>query len=228
MLKPITQAGQELIKITAFFAIITAILFSQGCHRNYTKAPAGENHQELKSDEQSLTDIDGNTYPILRIGEQLWMGSNLRVSHYQNGEAIPANSGTSSLQESESGACLSYNNDQSHDETYGKLYNFKAVQEGNLCPEGWHVPTNDDWQQLISSIEEDEKLISTFNIQKGGFFNPQDISPFSDAGKAANWWSSSSVGRNTAAAYNFQSNASSIDRSGANEELFYSVRCIKN
>ncbi len=207
--------------------IIIFILSVSACHRSYTKAPKTAAESELKVEQQSLTDIDGNTYPVLLIGEQLWMGSNLRVSHYQNGEAIPVSSGMSSLQETESGACLSYNNDQSQDETYGKLYNFKAVQEGGLCPEGWHVPTDEDWQQLISSIDKDEKLLSTFNIQKSGFFNPQDISPYSDAGKAAYWWSSTFAGRNTAASYIFQSDASNIEKSGAHEGNFLSIRCIK-
>jgi len=215
------------LRIDAFLLIFTILFLASACHRSYTKAPKTAAKSELKAEEQSLTDIDGNTYPILLIGEQLWMGSNLQVSHYQNGEAIPVRSGMSSLQETESGACISYNNDQSHDETYGKLYNFKAVLEGNLCPEGWHVPTDEEWQQLIGALDKDEKLLSNFIIQKGGCFNPQDILPFSDAGMAAYWWSSTSIGRNTAAAYNLPPDASNIERSGANESLFYSVRCVK-
>lgn len=204
---------------------IVSIIFSlPACHRSYTKA--NKTKSDSKTVETSLTDIDGNTYPVLQIGEQLWMGSNLRVSHYSDGNPIQAGSGLSSLEESQSGAYVWYNNDKSHDETYGKLYNFKAVQEGNLCPEGWHIPTEGDWQQLLENTDEN-MLITAFSNQPGGFFNPQDIPPFSDAGNAAYWWSSTSTGRSTAASYIFRSDASSIERTGANEDIFYSIRCVK-
>ena len=83
----------------------------------------------------------------------------------------------SSLEEAQSGAYIWYDNDESHDESYGKLYNYKAVQEGNLCPEGWHVPTDEDWQQLL--VNADENMLKTaFSNQHGGFFNPEDILHF--------------------------------------------------
>jgi hypothetical protein len=177
--------------------------------------------------EVSLTDIDGNSYPVLLIGEQLWMAGNLRVSHYNDGTPIQAGSGMSSLKGTLGGTWVWYDNDENNDETYGKLYNYKAVQEGNLCPEGWHVPTENDWQQLMATADGD-MLKTALSNQSGGYFNPHDIAPFSDAGKAAYWWSSTSVGRNTAASYYFRSDASGIERSGANEEIFYSIRCIRN
>ncbi len=212
----------------AFLIPLTIIILLSGCHRNLSKAALDEKDPVLKTSETSLTDIDGNTYPVVKIGKQLWMGANLRVSKYHNGEPISASSGMSSLQQTQSGAFVWYDNKESNDKTYGKLYNFKAVLEGNLCPEGWHVPSDEDWQQLILSVGKDENLLNAFNIQKSGFFNPQDISPFSDAGKAAYWWSSATVGRNTAASYNFQFDASNIERSGANEMTFYAVRCMKD
>ena len=105
---------------------------------------------------QTVTDIDGNEYPVITIGEQEWFGKNLRVTHYRNGDTIENNPGHTYWQESTEGLWEHYDKDPAYAELYGKLYNWYAtVDERGLCPEGWRAPTDDDWQQLVEYIDPD-------------------------------------------------------------------------
>lgn len=99
----------------------------------------------------SVTDQDGNTYATVAIGSQVWMAENLRSSTYANGDPIP------NAQEPEGwgwdapeeGAWCHYNNDPVFDAVMGKLYNWYAVDDArNVCPSGWHVPSELDWQAM--------------------------------------------------------------------------------
>ena len=98
-----------------------------------------------------VTDIDGNVYETTNIGNQEWMAENLRVTHYRDGSAIDFH-GTDydSWRADNTGAYAWYdNNEDRAGETYGALYNFHAVDNhAGLCPDGWRVPTDDDWKEL--------------------------------------------------------------------------------
>jgi uncharacterized protein (TIGR02145 family) len=102
--------------------------------------------------EYSCIDIDGNIYDTITIGDQIWMAENLRVTHYNNGDEIPTgftDSEWSNLGETETDGLAVYNDDPSNVETYGNLYNWYAVDDSRVvCPEGWHVPTDDEWMEL--------------------------------------------------------------------------------
>jgi uncharacterized protein (TIGR02145 family)/uncharacterized repeat protein (TIGR02543 family) len=108
--------------------------------------------------QSSITDIDGNVYPVIVIGSQEWMGENLRTTRYRNGESLHSNLSHTFRQESEEGIWLWYDYNQSHELPYGKLYNWYAVSDPRgLCPAGWRVPTDYDWQQLADFIDPDAK-----------------------------------------------------------------------
>ena len=95
-----------------------------------------------------VTDIDGNAYEIVQIGEQLWMAENLKVTHYNNGYAIPypSNDDWGSQMEGQYGV---YDDAPSNSNVYGNLYNWYAVNDSRgLCMEGWHVATDDDWKEM--------------------------------------------------------------------------------
>jgi len=101
----------------------------------------------------TVTDIDGNTYEIVKIGNQWWMAENLKVTNYRNGEAIPNVTEDSAWSNLSTGAWCSYNNDVSNIETYGRLYNWYAVNDSlGLAPEGWHVASEEDWQELVDFL----------------------------------------------------------------------------
>jgi uncharacterized protein (TIGR02145 family) len=98
-------------------------------------------------------DYDGNVYKTVVIGAQLWMAENLKTTHYGNGDPIP-NVTDNSLWSSLSGAYCNYNNDTNIGSTYGRLYNFSVIVDSrNLCPNGWHVPSDDEWYKLIRFLD---------------------------------------------------------------------------
>jgi uncharacterized protein (TIGR02145 family) len=97
----------------------------------------------------TVTDIDGNVYQTVTIGTQVWMAENLKVTHYRNGEEIPNVTDGGIWQGLTTGAYCEYNNDVANVATYGRLYNWFAVNDGrNIAPAGWHVPSDAEWKQL--------------------------------------------------------------------------------
>ncbi len=97
----------------------------------------------------TATDIDGNFYRTIKIGDQCWMMDNLKVTHYRNGNDIPNVTDNTAWAGLSTGAYCDYNNDVNNAATYGRLYNWYAVRDSrNMAPEGWHIPTDAEWKQL--------------------------------------------------------------------------------
>jgi uncharacterized protein (TIGR02145 family) len=102
---------------------------------------------------ETVTDNDGNTYQTIKIGNQVWMAENLKVTHYRNGNAIPNVTVKSTWLSLTTGAYCNYNNDGSDVATCGRLYNYYAVNDGRkLAPTGWHIPSDTDWQTLVDYL----------------------------------------------------------------------------
>jgi uncharacterized protein (TIGR02145 family) len=102
-----------------------------------------------------ITDIDGNIYNIITIGTQIWMKENLKTTKYSNGNLVgtttPATLDISS--ESTPKYQWAYSSNESNVMTYGRLYTWYAVIDSrNVCPTGWHVPTDAEWTTLINYI----------------------------------------------------------------------------
>lgn len=107
--------------------------------------------QEAKANR--CIDIDGNIYKTVRIGNQLWMAENLKVTHYRNGEAIPNVTDNEEWSNLKSGAYCNYKNNANYGQKYGRLYNWYAVDDTRgLAPAGWHVPTDEEWRTLIQFL----------------------------------------------------------------------------
>lgn len=104
-------------------------------------------------EEPTVTDIDGNMYPVVRIGDKCWMGTNLRTGRYSDGSTIPNVTSDNDWRFLNTGAWCNYENSASNGATYGKLYNwFAAMDPRGVCPLGWHVPSDDDWKLLESAL----------------------------------------------------------------------------
>ena len=95
----------------------------------------------------ALTDIDGNRYQTVLIGAQVWMAENLKTTRYRNGDPITNATGYNWVNATYGAWCY-YANDPSNNATYGKLYNWYAAANPNICPQGWHIPIEAEWQQL--------------------------------------------------------------------------------
>jgi len=96
-----------------------------------------------------VIDIDGNLYHVIKIGNQYWLKENLKVTHYRNGDIIPDITDNTEWSNLTTGAYC----DSSSVDTYGLLYNWYAVTDSrNIAPEGWHVPTDEEWKELEMTL----------------------------------------------------------------------------
>jgi uncharacterized protein (TIGR02145 family) len=101
----------------------------------------------------TITDIDGNIYHTVLIGTQTWTVENLKVTHYRNGDPIQYVADSSSWISLVSGAYCDYGNFTRNGVDYGHLYNWYVISDKrNICPAGWHVPTDDEWTTLINYL----------------------------------------------------------------------------
>ena len=148
-----------LKKSVGLFAFVSAIFFA-GCQdeddrQNNTNNDSSTDYPATPDViHNAVTDIDGNSYDAVRIGEQVWMASNLRTKHYSNGDVIPFGQTHSSTEP------YWYKSSS----TYGCLYNWVAVMHGEassganpsgvqgICPTGWHVPSDAEWKQMEMSV----------------------------------------------------------------------------
>ena len=102
----------------------------------------------------SVIDQEGNIYKTIVIGNREWMAENLKTTTYRNGDPIVSGLSATQWAGTTSGAWAHYNGDSSLDCPYGKLYNFYACSDARqLCPTGWHVPTDGEWSVLINQFD---------------------------------------------------------------------------
>jgi len=97
----------------------------------------------------SVTDQDGNTYKTVVIGTQTWMAENLKTTKYNDNKDIPYVTGNSAWINLTTPGYSWYDNDETVNKpNYGALYNWYTVLTGKLCPTGWHVPTDAEFNTL--------------------------------------------------------------------------------
>lgn len=132
------------MKKSLFVLILIACIFS--CKKD--EVDPIESHQ-INPTFSSVTDIEGNEYKTVILDGREWLAENLRTSTYCNGDSILNIKDDSLWINTESGAWSYYDNDSSYNKPFGKLYNFHSViDERNICPCGWSVPSFSDWYDL--------------------------------------------------------------------------------
>jgi len=152
-----------------------------------------------------VTDVDGNIYHTVTIGTQVWMVENLKTTKYNDGVNIPKVTETNIWDTlTTSGYCW-YNNNDANKANYGALYNWFAVNSGKLCPNGWHVPSDDEWTIMEQYLADNEYNYNGTKIENAhlntdstltSFIVPYDglrsgtYGDFSYAGVYGYWWSS--------------------------------------
>ena len=117
-----------------------------------TSGPAYGSDWTFTTSPNSVSDIEGNTYPVVKIGNQYWMAKNLEVKEYRDGTSIPEIMDNTQWDEATIGAWCQYNNNSSYEYEYGLLYNYFAISNPKgLCPSGWHIPSNTEWDELFNN-----------------------------------------------------------------------------
>lgn len=174
------------------------------------------------------------------IGAQVWMTKNLEVTTFRNGDPIPqaASDEAWELAGKNKQPAWCYNG-----EHYGKLYNWYAVNDPRgLAPEGWHIPTDQEWEALVKALGENpgKKMKSTWGwhdkgngTNSSGFSGLPGVVRYSDGsfgtfGFSGNWWSSTESRPNDAWERNLGYNDGSVWRSNKFKEFGLSVRCLRD
>jgi uncharacterized protein (TIGR02145 family) len=96
----------------------------------------------------TVKDIESNEYPTILTGKYEWMAANLKTTTFRDGTKIPVVQGSEEWSVLIASACCMYNNSESSADTFGVLYNWHAVNTGNLCPDGWRVPSDEEWKYM--------------------------------------------------------------------------------
>jgi uncharacterized protein (TIGR02145 family) len=200
----------------------------------------------------TVTDIDGNVYHTVTIGTQIWMVENLKTMKFFNGDLIPNITDDMEWSDLTIGAYCNYNNDTNYVITYGRLYNWYAVNDPRgLAPKGWHVATDSEWTTLTNYLGGDSvaggkmKEIGTthwhspnpdatnesgFSALPGGYRFFTIGEEFGNIGHTGGWWSSSEGNSNVIYWYMFCID-SWVHRSEGLElekNIGLSVRCVKD
>ena len=206
----------------------------------------------------TVTDVDGNTYSTVQIGDQCWMRENLRTTHYADGTAIPA--GGDNWSETDP---YYYVNPDVDASVYGYYYNWPAAMMA--CPTGWHLPSDAEWTQLTDYVgsqseytcggnasyiakalastegwyecDSDEGcddcaigVNSSTNNASGFSAVPAGYwgNGFNDAGNYANFWSSTESGTNDAWGRNLNYYSAYVYRNFYGKYYGFSVRCLRD
>ena len=233
----------------------TTYYFRAFASNNKTTAYGNEvSFQSIDGLGQILSDVDGNNYKTVYIGSQQWMAENLKVSKYSDGTTIPNITDNPQWSKLTSSAWAYYNNDAAYNVKYGKLYNWYAVSKTtngnkNVCPTGWHVPTDAEWTVLTdylggltvaggkmkevgttswNSPNTDVTNASLFSALPGGFrFNDGS---FFNIGYYGYWWSSTDFEFNTLSALIrfLNNNNGNANRYYRDKKFGLSVRCLRD
>jgi uncharacterized protein (TIGR02145 family) len=216
-----------------------------------------------------VKDIEGNTYKTIKIGTQTWMAENLRTTKYNDGTNIPIvtdsaqwlNNRDNGNLKKQSMMCW-YNNDRTtYAAKYGALYNWYAINPGtngnkNVCPTGWHVPTDAEWTTLINYLDPHAEGGDKWENVAGGKMKSTGtdfwVSPNTDATNSSGfsglpggyrgyngsfyrvvgfngyWWSSSEYYTSDAWYRILGCSYGDVYRSYHNKTYGFSVRCLRN
>ena len=203
-------------------------------------------------------DINISTYETVKIGNQVWMAENLNVSHYRNGDSIPQVQDADKWVKLNTGAWCYYKNNNGNDQVYGKLYNWFTVNDTRgLAPEGWHIPTDKEWQELecfLGMSLKDAKKTSWrgsiggklketgtahWSTPNAGVTNESGFTAlaggyrsvsggFGGIGHVASFWSSSADYDENAWFRFLGCSETVVYRNGTNKRFGMSVRCVRD
>ena len=244
------------MKTKIFFLSLLFALISMGaCEKDNDSGPPhlrkhtyhADYVHNPQLDYGSVIDQEGNSYKTMIIGSQEWMAENLKTSSYRNGNPIPNVQSKDEWVQLDAGAWVHYDNNVENECPYGKLYNWYAVSDNRgLCPTGWRVPTDDDWDQLTDHLGDlnsaGAKMKSAGTVywagENSGAVNSSGFSglpggssingDFNEIGKHGRWWSSTKHPTFGSAYYRqLNYHLASLKRHDLSQYQGFSVRCIR-
>jgi uncharacterized protein (TIGR02145 family) len=196
--------------------------------------------------------FDGHTYALVAIGTQCWFAENLRSDNYRNGDTIPGNLSDAQWTSTPAGAQAIYGNDFDNLTSYGRLYNWYAVDDSRgLCPSGFHVPSDGEWMTLEMALGMTSSQANSnghrgtdhgaqmktpwwggtnssgFSALPGGY--RYDTGSYNTLGVGGTWWTSSLTLYGTVATVrSLEYGWSGVVKGGNDIGMGFSVRCVRD
>ena len=212
--------------------------------------------EETDNDPTTVTDIDGNVYKTVTIGSQVWMAENLKTTKFRNGDPIPLITDAAAWASSTTGAYCNYDNDEANAEVYGRLYDWKSANDPRgICPEGWHIPTDEEWK-ILEGVADSQFGIGDpvwegtssrgydagMNLQSESIPNGTNITGFSALlggiralngtfslfGNTGDFWTSDEFDGNNAWNREVNGNTPFVARTKVSKSNGFSVRCLQD
>ena len=189
----------------------------------------------------TVTDFDNNVYQTILIGNQWWMAENLRTSRYNDGEQIPYITDDGVWGSLNTPGYCYYNNDSVNLNGHGAIYNWHTVNTGKLAPDGWHIPTKEEFEILAEAVNNSSNALKAVGqgtgsgagtntsgfsallsgVRVGGLF-------FFNRGWNTYFLSSSQFNRTLAHTMNLYYDDNNINPMPKYKNEGFSVRCIKD
>jgi len=206
--------------------------------------------KDIENPITTVMDIDSNVYSTINIGTQTWMIENLKTTRYRDGQRISYvvnNNEWNYVDNQQLGAFCNYDFSVNYHNVYGNLYNWYAAKNELLCPEGWHVPKNTEWQELITFLggnnvaggklkdarpyfwqqpNNDATNESRFFALPGG--RKEMYGQFLDMGVYGYYWSIHATGYYNGNSFALNKQNGFINQKGFPAKTALSVRCIKD
>lgn len=197
---------------------------------------------------ETVTDFDGNIYYVVTIGTQDWLVENLKVTHYRTGDAIPNVTGNTQWGNLTTGAYCDYDNSVGNGTTYGRLYNWFAVNDSRkIAPTGWHVSSDAEWTvlttylggEVIAGGKLKEKGTTHWKAPNLGATNESGFTGLPGGGRTYSgpfdyiiwggaWWTSTSENVDDAWIRNLDYNTIDVYRYVDGKLYGRSVRCVRD
>jgi uncharacterized protein (TIGR02145 family) len=240
------KAGIKLL-INPMTLMVMALILLTGCKKD-------------NSNFETMADNEGTTYAVVKIGNQVWMAENLRSISFRDGSWMMTElyDGVEWASAGSAATCIyphSYidglNSEADVAEAYGRLYNWSAVHDSRgLCPEGWRVPNDDDWDELIEYLGGEEvaggklKSLRTAPIAHPRWESPNtgatndynfegvpsgyrtSLGQFEMVGYYAEWWSSTEYNADLATTRYIGYDDAAMYYGYGRKRAGYPVRCI--
>jgi uncharacterized protein (TIGR02145 family) len=196
----------------------------------------------------TVKDIDGNVYTTVTIGGKTWMVENLKTTRYSNGDLIANVSDNTAWVGLTTGAYCNYDNNTANASTYGRLYNYYAVNDSRaLAPKGWHIATDDEWLELETALggwriaggplketgtahwaspNTGATNSSKFTALPGGV--RKNDGPFNVLGTAGYWWTATEFNSANAWVHTMDYSYTEVYSLYIPKRIGCAVRCVKN
>jgi uncharacterized protein (TIGR02145 family) len=222
-------------------ALLWVLFILTGCNSEQEKEVRGE----------QIGDREGNLYNTVQIGEQVWMAEDLKTTLYNDGSPIPLVENYGDWANLTLPAYSWYNNDSMNADNFGALYNWYVVESGKLCPEGWHVPSDEEWIALEKALGGAEHAGGSMKEEGTASWKTPNMEATNESGftalpggyrsyngtfnlmrTSAYWWSTTQkswYGSPTKVIYRYlRYDDQALPRHIAEKSNGFSVRCVKN